>query len=146
MLLDTHSLLWYLTEDAQLPALICERINRAARVYVSAASIWEIAIKGRAGKLLYKGKALRTAAIATEIVKACAAQSFQFLPISQHDAVLAPYLGSDHKDPFDRILAAQALQHELAIVSRDSVFERLSSKIQRIWDPMPQPKKRAPRC
>lgn len=145
MLLDTHTLLWYLTEDPQLPASIYARINRTARVYVSAASIWEIAIKGKAGKLLYKGKPLSTPRLVSEIITACAGQNLLFLPISQHDAALAPYLAGNHKDPFDRVLAAQALQHELAIVSCDTVFEGMGSKIRRIWDPMPQPRKREPR-
>jgi PIN domain nuclease of toxin-antitoxin system len=144
MLLDTHTLLWYLTGDAQLPAAICERINRAKNVYVSAASIWEIAVKGKADKLRYNNEAL-TATVTREIIKACAAQGFRFLPISQDDAALAPYLRSNHKDPFDRILAAQALQHELAIVSCDSVFDRFSSNLHRIWYPLPQPKKRPSR-
>lgn len=145
MLLDTQTLLWYLTEDAQLPSSVYARINRTARVYVSAASIWEIAIMGKAGKLLYQGKPLSSPSLVSEIIRACAAQNLLFLPISQHDAALAPYLASDHKDPFDRVLAAQASQHELAMVSCDPVFEGLSSKIHRIWDPMPQPRKRTSR-
>src|SRR5256885_980333 len=115
ILLDTHALIWYLTDDPQLPVEIKEQISRQALVYVSSAVIWEIAIKGSLGKLELAGKPIDTSEKVNEIIAECIAQQFEFLDVSVSHAAQAPFLRSDHKDPFDRLLAAQAIQQNLLL-------------------------------
>ncbi|HEY6250883.1 MAG TPA: type II toxin-antitoxin system VapC family toxin [Candidatus Angelobacter sp.] len=133
MLLDTHALLWYLTDDKQLPKEIRDQISRQNLVYVSAAVIWEIAIKGSLGKLEYGVKPITSRRVMDEIVAECVSQEFQFLDISPSHASQAPFFVSDHKDPFDRLLAAQAIQQGMILVSRDAAFDGFSPNIRRLW-------------
>ena len=110
-LLDTHVFLWFqsgwrrLSNDAR--GLI-RRTDQA--VYVSAASFWEIAIKRRAGKLAFRGSA-RAAARAAGLLE---------LDIDAADAERAGELDWDHRDPFDRMLVAQCLNHELTLITADA--------------------------
>lgn len=131
MLLDTHALVWYLTGDPQLPQALKEQITREPLVYVSAAVIWEIAIKGSTGKLELGNRPIRSADAVQEIIAECIAQQFVMLEISGAHAALAPFLKGSHKDPFDRMLAAQAIQQGLPIVSIDGAFDRMG--VQRLW-------------
>src|SRR5215469_6171792 len=105
MLLDTHTLLRYLTDDKQLPAEIRDQISRQNLVYVSAIVIWEIAIKESLGELEFGAKTI-TRNVVDEIVAECVNQEFRFLDISVSHVSQAPFFLSDHKDPFDRLLAA----------------------------------------
>lgn len=132
MLLDTHVLLWYLTDDPQLPRSLKEQISKQPLVYVSAAVIWEIAIKGSLGKLALGKKSLNSRAAIEEIIAECAAQHFEFLDISAAQAAQAPFLKSDHRDPFDRLLAAQAVERGLMLISCDIAFDQLSPG-HRLW-------------
>lgn len=122
-LLDTHVFLWL---DAGSP-----RLSKRARalilrtdqaVYVSAASFWEIAIKRRDGKLSYEG-APRTAA---------ADAGFVELDINAADAELAGGLDWSHRDPFDRMLLAQCLNHSLTLVTADAKL-RSRDAIAILW-------------
>ena len=120
LLLDTHAYVWALTDP--------DRLSHAARtaietptntVLVSSATTWEIAIKHRAGKwpeadiLLAQHDAL---------ISRLGAQA---LDISAADAIRAGSLDWDHADPFDRMLAAQSLLHQAALVTRDKTFGHL---------------------
>lgn len=149
MLLDTHTLLWYLTDDPQLPRSLKEQISKQPLVYISAAVIWEIAIKGSLGKLALGGKPIDTKQAIEAIISECAAQEFEFLDISPAHAAQAPFFKSDHRDPFDRLLAAQALQQGMFLVSCDPVFDKLIPSIGRLWShgatAVPPPKKRSQR-
>ncbi|MCU0615506.1 MAG: type II toxin-antitoxin system VapC family toxin [Gemmatimonadaceae bacterium] len=118
LLLDTHALLWWLTGDSQLSARARAHITASARVYVSSASIWEIAIKTRLGKLP-DGELLLA-----ELPDALDAQGFDELPIVGRDAQLAGLFPLHHRDPFDRMLAAQSLRLGAPLVTNDGVFAR----------------------
>lgn len=123
-LLDTHSFLWFVDADARLSefarSLIAEEANV---VYVSIASIWEIAIKVRIGKLHFDeplGPFLER-----EL------DNFEMLPISVAHALATAPLPLHHRDPFDRMLAAQSLADDLPLVSIDRIFD--SYGVERVW-------------
>ena len=110
-LLDTHALLWWLTEPQKLSEKAHEIIrNRANVVYVSSASIWEMTIKKSIGKLLLPHNILAT--ITTEL--------FQFLPILPEEALGVADLPLLHPDPFDRLLIVQAKLHDLVLITNDA--------------------------
>jgi PIN domain nuclease of toxin-antitoxin system len=123
-----------------LPQALKEQITREPLVYVSAAVIWEIAIKGSMGKLELGGKPIKSAEAVKEIIAECVSQQFVMLDISGAHAALAPFLKGSHKDPFDRMLAAQSLQEGLPLVSVDQAFDRMG--VQRLWTGPPKPRRR----
>ncbi len=132
MLLDTHALLWYLTDDPQLPRSLHEQISKEPLVYVSAAVIWEIAIKVALGKLTLGARPIDSRKVVDAVIAECGAQEFEFLDISPAHAAQAPFLENSHRDPFDRLLAAQAIAQELMLISCDPVFDELSPGM-RVW-------------
>ena len=110
LLLDTHALLWWLAEPDRLSPAAHAGINDPANsVYVSAASGWEIATKVRLGKLPGIGKLLN------DLPELLIAQDFELLPITLQQGLHAGSYPMPHRDPFDRLLAAQA---ELAILTQ----------------------------
>jgi PIN domain nuclease of toxin-antitoxin system len=112
-LLDTHVFLWWDGADARLGAAARRVIADAGnRIFVSAASVWEIAIKRRRGKLVFTGSSLA----------AIAHNDFTPLPIAADEAELAGDLAWDHPDPFDRALVAQAQLRSLVLVHADKVI------------------------
>jgi PIN domain nuclease of toxin-antitoxin system len=116
VLLDTHVLLWWLADDRKLTRVARDVIaNPQNDVLVSAASVWEIAIKAALGRIEIDLDSLEDA-----IVKS----GFQSLPIHARHAVTVGRLPTVHRDPFDRMLVAQARVEELRVVSHDRVFER----------------------
>ncbi|UBF24110.1 type II toxin-antitoxin system VapC family toxin [Kovacikia minuta CCNUW1] len=124
MLLDTHTLLWFLNNEFKLPASIKQQIENTEFVFASIASIWEIAIKVNVGKLTLLSP-LET--IQLNMV----ALSIQELTISFADVQCYINLPLHHRDPFDRMLIAQAINHSLVIVSADTAFD--AYPIQRVW-------------
>jgi PIN domain nuclease of toxin-antitoxin system len=113
LLLDTHILLWWLAADAALPAAAVEAIAiRERTVIVSAASVWEIAIKKAAGRLVAPDDLLA-------VIKA---NAFTELPITPAHALAAGALPPHHADPFDRMLIAQARTEGLTIATVDTRF------------------------
>ncbi|PSB04753.1 type II toxin-antitoxin system VapC family toxin [Merismopedia glauca] len=124
LLLDTHALIWFLEDDANLPILIKQKIESADAVFLSIASLWEIAIKISISKLSLKGD---FEAIEPQIN----ALGIPILPIAFADTVQIRCLPLHHRDPFDRILVAQAMNHSLVLISRDLAFDFYS--IQRVW-------------
>lgn len=116
LLLDTHALLWWATLDPKLPAKVKKAIaNEATEVFVSAASAWEIATKVRIGKLEWPSTA---GTVNTYVL----GQGFRALPISLDHAERAGQLSIAHRDPFDRMLVAQAQVERLTLVSADRQF------------------------
>ena len=114
VLLDTHTLLWLVSTPADVEASALAVIaDSNTNVWVTAASAWEIAIKTRLGRL--DGEALLSAW--ADIV---ADMSTAELPIESPDAILAARLPWEHKDPFDRVIVAQALRRNLTIATRDA--------------------------
>ena len=116
LLLDTHVLLWWLADDRKLGkearAMIADAAHQAL---VSAASVWEIAIKAALRRIEIEIDDLEDA-----IVKS----GFQPLPITAQHAVRVGRLPHVYRDPFDRMLVAQAGVEELRLVTHDRVFER----------------------
>lgn len=122
LLIDAHALLWALGPQVELAddargALV----DPANEVLVSAASVWEIAIKRALGKLRAP----------QGIVAAVEALGFSILPITGADAERAGALPAHHRDPFDRMLVAQAMRLDATIVSRDRAFDRYGTPVLR---------------
>jgi PIN domain nuclease of toxin-antitoxin system len=116
LLLDTHVLLWWLADDRHLSKEARTMIaNGNNQLLVSAASIWEIAIKAGLGRINIELDDLEDA-----IVKS----GFQPLPIAVQHAIRVGRLPDVHRDPFDRMLVAQASIEELRLITHDRVFER----------------------
>jgi PIN domain nuclease of toxin-antitoxin system len=114
VLLDTNALLWLVAAPEKVSAAAREVLSQpATEVAVSAASAWEIAIKTRLGRL--DGEALLSAW--TEVL---ADMSAAELPIDAGDAIMAGRLPWDHRDPFDRMVVAQAARRNLTIATSDS--------------------------
>jgi len=120
LLLDTHAYVWALTDPDRLSGRARTAIEAPSNaVLVSAATAWEIAIKHRAGKW---PEAEILLAQHDDLTSRLGAQS---LDISAADAIRAGSLDWDHADPFDRMLAAQSLLHQAALVTRDAAFGHL---------------------
>lgn len=113
LLLDTHALLWWLADLELRPQARAAIEDPGNLVVVSAASVWEIAIKRSLGKL-------RTG---SDLLGAISDAGFEPLPISLPHAEVAGSLPPHHRDPFDRMLIAQAQALDLAIVTRDPAFD-----------------------
>lgn len=126
LLLDTHALIWWLAGDQALsqPArkAIADEVNT---VLVSAASAMEVSTKFRLGKLA--GAAL----LAQDFEAIIAAQGFTELPITVRHARMAGEMNIAHKDPFDRLLIAQAQADGMVLVSNEALFD--SFAVRRIW-------------
>lgn len=115
LLLDTHVLLWWLANDRRLgPETRALIAKPAIPVHVSAATAWEIAVKRANGKLDAPG----------DIAGWIAAEGFHELPLSVAHAVESASLPWHHRDPFDRLLIAQARLEELTLVARDDHIDR----------------------
>ena len=126
LLLDSHILLWWESADPRLAAAARDAISSPKNeVFVSAASAWEIATKYRLGRL--PGVAL----IAADIAGAVASQGFVELPIRICDGQAAGALPPIHKDPFDRMLIAQAVATDVVIVSNEALFNAYA--VARLW-------------
>lgn len=125
-LLDTHALLWWLADDDALGGAARRVIEQPRNsILVSAASAWEIATKVRLGKLPGAWE------LAERFEEQLEMEGFHSVPISTGYALRAGLLPGHHRDPFDRMLAAQAQTLNVPIVSRDEVFD--SFGVRRIW-------------
>ncbi|UXN60475.1 type II toxin-antitoxin system VapC family toxin [Phyllobacterium zundukense] len=123
LLLDTHVLLWWDEGADKLGAVTRDAIaNPDNQIYISAASIWEIAIKSAKGKLRFSGS------------PHAAIERNGFLPlsISSHHAELAGHLAWSHPDPFDRMLIAQAQHDGMILVHADSVIYTYK-EVPQLW-------------
>lgn len=126
LLLDTHALLWWLAGDRRLTVRSKKAIvDEDNPVFVSAASAWEIAIKFRLGKL--PGAKV----LVDDIAGTVAEQDFMPLSVSMVHAQRAGVLPGAHRDPFDRMLIAQAQSEGLTLVSNESLFDGYG--IARLW-------------
>ena len=126
LLLDTHALIWWLAGDQALSnparAAIGDEANSIA---VSAASAMEVATKYRIGKLP------NAALLARDFEAIIADQGFDELPITIHHARVAGEMKIEHKDPFDRLLIAQAQAQDMALVSNETLFDQFA--VNRLW-------------
>lgn len=123
LLLDTHVLIWWFSGDPHLSKKAISLITDAEAVYVSSASIWEATIKKRLGKL-----EVDLSLITTSLEK----EGFIELPIRIPHTLQTLALPEIHRDPFDRILIAQAISEPLRFVTADSALQKYSDLIELI--------------
>lgn len=124
-LLDTHTFLWFAAGDKQIPkssVTIIEDNNQLC--YLSIASLWEFTIKSQIGKLL-KAPELN------ELVQTAQENNITILPINPSHLQTLSALPFHHRDPFDRIIFAQAIAENLTLISRDKIAK--SYKVKVIW-------------
>lgn len=125
-LLDTHALVWWLLDDKRLSRPACTVITHGENeITASAVSAFEIATKHRLGKWP------EVAPLSIDFEKHVIAERFSLLPIAPSHALLAGRWPGDHKDPFDRLLAAQANLDALVLISADRAFDGFD--IDRLW-------------
>ncbi len=120
LLLDTPIFIWSVDDDPKLSARTWSVIEAADAVYVSSASLWEATIKYQLGKLTIDPERL---------VEAVSASGFLPLPISLRHAVAVRQLPPLHRDPFDRLLLAQALSEPLHLLTADAQLEAYSALV-----------------
>ena len=126
LLLDTHAFIWWLAGSERLPQSARRAIvDEANEKLVSAASAWEITTKHRLGKLP------SAEAVSLDVAGAIASQGFDELAITVDDAARAGSLPGLHRDPFDRMLIAQALVGNLVLVSNEPLFDQYG--VRRLW-------------
>ena len=121
LLLDTHIFLWCIKGDAHITKAIKCKLMQASEVYVSSASIWEATIKIKLKKLDVD---------VDEMVMAISKSGFQELPITALHAAAVAKLPPIHRDPFDRILVAQALSEPLIFITADSLLKEYSDLVE----------------
>lgn len=125
ILLDTHILIWFIEDSKSLSKNIKKEIaNQDNSIYVSMASHWEMAIKHSLGKLDFKHKLSK---VFEQIIE----NGFNIMQISPLHVLKVSELPFHHKDPFDRLLIAQAIVEDVHIVTADDIFEKY--KVKRIW-------------
>ncbi|GHE75550.1 twitching motility protein PilT [Amycolatopsis deserti] len=126
-MLDTHVLLWALTEPARLSEPIRAAVaDRRTELFVSAASAWEIATKQRLGKL-------PQAEVLTRAYRQHLARlAVDSIPVTDEHALLAGSLEWQHRDPFDRMIAAQCMTESLPLATADEAFRTVSG-VQVLW-------------
>lgn len=124
-LLDTHIFIWWIQDNKQLSKKAKKLIsNPANEIYISSASIWEMSIKCKLGKLEIKDYSEEF------LKKQIIDNSFSFLPISLKHSFKIFELVISHKDPFDHMLIAQAQIEDCAIITKDKLFKKYDVKIE----------------
>jgi PIN domain nuclease of toxin-antitoxin system len=123
ILLDTHIFLWLVTDDRKAKSTLRTQIESATEVYVSAASVWEVAIKHALGKIDGDPVAFH---------QAIDAFGFRELPITGEHTLAVAKLPPIHKDPFDRLLIAQAMTEPLTLLTADDLLCGYSDLVRRI--------------
>lgn len=125
-LLDTNALLWWLTDSEKLSKKARQVVSKPDHaLYVSAATGWELATKVRIGKLEEARPLLQD--LATRLAR----EYIDVLAIDMPAALLAGSMVHAHRDPFDRMIAAQATTEKMTVVSSDEVFDALVGR--RVW-------------
>jgi PIN domain nuclease of toxin-antitoxin system len=126
LLLDTHTFLWWDTQKSKIPALTLAHLEDKNNVLLlSLASVWEIQIKTQLGKLKLRVPSSELIAQQQEV------NGLQILPITLSHIFALEQLPAHHKDPFDRLLIAQASSENLICVSADPMFNQYSVSL--LW-------------
>lgn len=124
LLIDTHVLIWWLTEPSRLSSACLDSLGSGdASVLVSAVSAYEIEFKRYADPLLQR--------LPADLASAVFAEGFDWLPITPEDAIIAGQLPRHHRDPWDRLLIAQGIRSQCPIMTRDRAFE--AYEIELLW-------------
>ena len=121
LLLDTHIFIWVLDDDPKLSDVAWSKIEKAEVVYVSSASLWEATIKYQLGKLHINPE---------KLVDAVADSGFLELPVTFQHVMAVRHLPALHRDPFDRLLVAQAISEPLNLLTSDSILRQYSALVQ----------------
>lgn len=125
-LLDTHGLYWWLYFPERLPQTVREKLaNPTVRVFASAVSAYEMSYKH------HRGRWPQVESLVVAFEEVVAAERFELLPLTARHATRAGAYGPEHRDPFDRMLAAQADVEGLALVSKDSGLSELGTEV--VW-------------
>ena len=125
VLLDTHAVIWYVTKDSRLSKTSYEIIDDPAnKCFISIASLWEMGIKFSIGKLELNNDL-------QQIFEIIHRTGFEFLPISVNHVLSCAQLPFHHRDPFDRIIIAQALTEKLSIITQDTHFRKYDVTV--VW-------------
>ena len=126
LLLDTHAFLWFFTDPPLLPTKVRRAIeDESRRVLVSSVSVYELAFKRELGKLDEADVLL------TDLTGLLGTRSFETLEVTHAHALAAGRLDTRPRDPFDRILTAQALVEQVELVSNEKLFD--SFGVRRLW-------------
>ena len=126
LLLDTHAFVWFVTDDPRLSSNARAAIEDAQnQVALSIASVWEMAIKHRLGKLSYP------APFDQFILQETAKNDISLLPITVQHAIAVAFLPLHHRDPFDRLLAVQSKAENMTLVSIDAAMDHYD--LRRLW-------------
>jgi PIN domain nuclease of toxin-antitoxin system len=124
-LLDTPTFLWAISDDQKLSRLVQRTFTGPNHLWLSAASIWEILIKVKAGKLPFPEPS------GPYLVRKLAENRIEVLPIKLDHVLRIETLAVHHRDPFDRILIAQSIEEKLPLITADPIFERYPIDV--IW-------------
>lgn len=125
LLLDTHALIWFVAGDRRLgKGARAAMEHERASLHISAASVWELAIKATRKRIDLRLPVHRYLADRLE-------EGFALLPIDGAHAAAVEHLPFHHQDPFDRLLVAQALSERMAIVTRERVFKKYGVDV--VW-------------
>jgi len=120
LLLDTQIVYWFYYEKRNVPQRAYDLMNEAQTVFVSAASVWEMAIKVRIGKLNANPRQM------TQLMEAA---GFDELPVFSRHTMQVADMPLHHADPFDRLLVAQAVSEQLNLVTTDALLKQYSSLV-----------------
>ena len=124
-LLDTHTVIWFIEGDKLLSEKARKEIEDARAInFVSIASLWEVAIKVSLEKLILKTSF-------SQFNNKLEENGFEILPVTFEDTLLISSLPFHHRDPFDRIIIAQAITNKMTIISKDWLFSSYSPTV--IW-------------
>lgn len=117
LLLDTSAFIWFITGDSRVPTRVRDAIMQdGTETYLSAVSVWEMSVKHRLGKLALPTPIAVFARTERQL------QGFLHLPLAEEDSEHLAKLPDHHRDPFDRMLICQCLQHGLRLVSSDAAI------------------------
>jgi PIN domain nuclease of toxin-antitoxin system len=122
LLLDTHTLIWYAENNERLPNYLVELISTAETCYISRVSLWEVAIKVGIRKMKVEPSYM-------EWLRAIQ-QQFQLLETTDRHLETLLILPLHHRDPFGRLLIAQAINKNLVLISRDEAFSQYPVRVQ----------------
>ncbi len=125
LLLDTHVLAWWVFSDSRLPRSIRDLITTSAEVAVSSVSAFELATKYRLGKWP------EARPLVEGFERLAEAESFSVLGLQAHHSIFAGLIASEHRDPFDRLIAAQASIEGMRLVSGDNAMKLLG--VEAVW-------------